>query len=35
MIKMNDGTKQLIAIFIVVSTFVIVAKILAEGLALF
>ena len=29
---MNDGPKQFIAILIVVSTFAIVAKILAEGL---
>ncbi len=35
MIKMNDGAKQFIAILIVVSTFVILAKMFAEGLALF
>jgi hypothetical protein len=35
MIKMNDGAKQFIAILIVVSTFVILAKILVGELVLF
>ncbi len=35
MIKMNDGAKQFIAILIVVSTLVILAKILVGELVLF